>query len=74
MPSFARSEVDHDALPGSIALKGRLEVSVRGGAPCVLGVGFVGGGICPTFRAWSIMLQKAPPLTDKHAGNTPEKS
>lgn len=39
-----------------------------------LGVGFVGGGICPTFRAWSIMLQKAPPLTDKHAGNTPEKS
>jgi len=37
------------------------------------GLGMLGGGICPTFRAWSDMLQKAPPLTDKHTGNTPEK-
>lgn len=72
-PSSAWSEVDHDALPGSIALWGRLEVSVRGGAPCFWGLGLLGGGICPTFRAWSDMLQKAPPLTDKHTGNAPEK-
>lgn len=59
-PSLARSEVDRDALPGSIALLGRLEVSVRDGAPCVLGIGFVGGGICPTFRAWSQICSRKP--------------
>lgn len=59
-PSFARSEVDHDALLGSIALWGRLEVSVRGGAPCFWGVGFVGGWDLPYI-----------PSLERHAPESP---
>lgn len=72
-PSLAWSEVDRDALLGSIALLGRLEVSVRDRAPCVLGIGFVGGGICPTFRAWSQSAPESPVPHRQARRKRPEK-